>query len=100
MTVGLSITQADINQRAAALAIGLRDSLEACRRFHAFLNDATIIPNDTFLTNLGFSSAEVTTLRAAFAAAKKLSDIANSLDTQTPASNFLVDIKKLCGTVV
>lgn len=102
MTLGLPIDQASINQRAAVLAIGLRDALEACRRFKVdFLDNTNIIPNDAFLTSLSpaFTQAEVNTLRAAFGAAKKLSDIANALDVQAATSNFLVDLRKICGTV-
>lgn len=100
MAVGLSLTQADINNKAATLALALRDTLAACSRFNALLQDTSIIPNDAFLTNLGFTQGEVNTLRAAFVAADKLNQIANAQATQSPASNFLVDIKKLCGAVV
>lgn len=101
MTVGLPTDQASINQRAASLAIGLRDALEACRRFKVdFLDNANVIANDAQLVAGGHTQTEVNTLRAAFAAAKKLSDVANGLDTQSPASNMLVDLRKLCGTVV
>jgi len=101
MTLGLPLTQTDINVKAASLAIDLINALAACKRFKTELLDNTnIIANDAALVAMGFTAGEVTTLRAAFAAASKLSDIANALDVQTPASNFLVDLRKLRGAVV
>lgn len=66
MSTGLSLTKADFDNRAATIYMGLRDNLRRASEFCALLNDTTIVPNDAFLTNLGYTSGEVTTLRNAF----------------------------------
>jgi hypothetical protein len=100
MTVGLALGQAEINARAGALAIMLRDALRMCSDFCDLLQNTTIVPNDQYLLNMGFTQAEVNTLRAAFVDAKALRQVAIGAASQTPASNFLVNVLKLTGTSV
>lgn len=68
MSVGLTLTKADFDQRAAAIVLDLRNALRRCSEFNALLNDTTIVPADpTFLqTVLGYTSTEVGWLRGAF----------------------------------
>jgi hypothetical protein len=66
MSIGLSLTKVDIDNRAASVFIGLRDNLRRCSEMNTLLNDTTIIPNDAFLVALGYTAGEVTTLRASF----------------------------------
>jgi hypothetical protein len=70
MAVGLTLTKADIDQRAAGVIISLRDSLRRCSELNALLNDTTIIPNDAFLTTMGYSGpgagTDIAYLRGAF----------------------------------
>jgi hypothetical protein len=100
MSVGFTLTKADIDARAGSLVTTLRDALARCAAFNALLNDTGIIPNDAFLTGLGYTSGEVTTLRAAFVALSKLNDVAHAAATQSPATDFFSDAKKLTGTVL
>ena len=100
MALGLSMTQADINNRAGSLAIALRDSLRMCSDFCDLLNNTQIIPNDAFLTGLGFTAGEVTTLRAAFTDAKALRSVATAGQTVPSVNNFLFNLQKLWGTSV
>jgi len=66
MSAGLTLTKADLDNRMATIFINLRDNLRRASELCALLNDTTIVPNDAFLTGLGYTSGEVTTLRAAF----------------------------------
>lgn len=100
MTVGRPLGQAEINATAGQLAVMLRDALRECSDFCDLLQNTSIIPNDAFLTGLGFTQAEVNTLRAAFVDAKALRQVAIGAAAQSPASNFLVNILKLTGTAV
>lgn len=100
MTVGLGLTQADINNKAALIAIGLRDNLDAARRFNALLNNTQIIPDNAFLQNLGFSGAEVTLLRAAFTDGNALYNVATGATTVPSVNNFLFNLQKLTGAVI
>lgn len=100
MTVGRPIGQAEINAMAGQLAIMLRDALRQCSDFCDLLNNTAIIPNDTFLTGLGYTSGEVATLRAAFTDVKALRQVAIGAATQASANNFLFNLQKLTGTAV
>jgi hypothetical protein len=66
MALGYTILKADIDARAAGLVVALRDSLQRCSDFCALLNNTNKVPNDAFLTGLGYTAGEVTSLRAAF----------------------------------
>lgn len=68
MSAGLSLTKADLDNRMASIVIGVRDSLRKASEFCALLNDtSTITADPAYLQNvLGYTSGEVTTLRAAF----------------------------------
>jgi hypothetical protein len=66
MSVGLTIIKADIDNRAASIVIQLRDSLRRASEFCTLLNNTNIIPNDAFLTSMGYTSGEITTLRTSF----------------------------------
>lgn len=96
MSTGYPITKADLDNRMGGLVVALRGALANCVAFKVLLDDTTILPDAT-LTTLGYSGGEITQIRAAFTALKKLSDIANSAATQTPASDFWFDAKHLTG---
>lgn len=100
MTVGRPLGQAEINAMAGSLAIMIRDSLRQASDFSDLLNNTTIIPNDAFLTAMGFTQAEVNTLRAAFTDAKALRQVAIGAATQPTTNNFLFNLQKLTGTAV
>lgn len=100
MTVGLPMGQAEINARAGSLAIALRDALRMCADFSDYLQNTQIIANDQVLVNMGFTQAEVNTLRAAFTDAKALRQVAIGAAAQTPANNFLFNLQKLTGPSV
>jgi len=100
MSVGFTLTKADIDARAGSLVVAVRDALARCAAFNALLNDTGIIPDNAFLTGLGYTSPEVTTLRAAFVDLSKLNDVARAAATQSPASDFFFNAKKLTGTVL
>lgn len=100
MSLGLNLDKANIDQRVGSLTINVRDSLAAAARFSDFLSDTTIFPNDAALIALGYTQAEVTTLRAAFADLKTLNNVANALATVASANNFYFNAKHCWGTVV
>jgi hypothetical protein len=97
MTVGFSQTRDDVNNRAGQLATQLRDDLARCVQFKAWLDDAAT--TDAYLTGLGYTSGEITTLRASFVDLAKLADIAHAQATQSPANDFFFNAKHLCGVV-
>jgi hypothetical protein len=103
MSVGFTLTKADIDARAGGLVVAVRDALARCAAFNALLNDTGIIPDNNFLTTTlspGYTSGEVTTLRAAFVDLSKLNDIAHAAATQAAVNDFFFNAKKLTGTVL
>lgn len=93
MTLGYPQGKAQIDAKAGALALTLRNTLRDIVQFKAFL-DGKI---DTDLTGQGYTTQEVTDLRAIFVDLKKLSDIANGSATQPAASNFFFNATKVYG---
>jgi len=100
MTVGRPTGKAEIDAMAGQLAIMIRDALRQASDFCDLLNNTAIIPNDAFLTGLGYTAGEVTTLRAAFTDAKALRLVANGTNSQASPNNFLFNLQKLTGTAV
>jgi len=108
MSAGLTLTKADIDGRAATIALGVRDSLRRAFEFCTLLNDTTIIPNDAFLTTLGYSGpgagTDITYLRSAFTdmggTGTSLYRIANGLVAGPGSPNdFYFSAKHLTGVI-
>ena len=93
MTLGYAQGKAQIDSKAGALVLTVRNTFRDVVTFKAFLDSKT----DTELTGLGYTTQEVSDLRAAFIDMKKLSDIANAQATQPAASNFFFNAVKLYG---
>jgi hypothetical protein len=96
MSTGYAITKVDLDNTMGRLVAALRDNLKACVTFKALLDDTTVLPDAT-LTALGYSGGEITTIRAAFADLKKLSDIANAAAVQAATNDFWFSAKHLTG---
>lgn len=103
MSIGLTLIKADFDNRAATIAMGVRNNLRLASEFCALLNDTTIVPNDAFLTGLGYSSGEVTTLRAAFTdlggTGTSLFRIATGAATLGSVNDFYFNSKHLTGVI-
>jgi hypothetical protein len=96
MSTGYPITKVDLDNRMGALVLALRGALANCVSFKVLLDDTTILPDAT-LTSLGYTSGEITTIRAAFTDLKKLSDIANNAAVQAATNDFWFNAKHLTG---
>jgi hypothetical protein len=99
MSVGFPISKSDIDNRAGQLVMTLRDTLANCARFCDLLNDTSIFANDTALTALGYSQAEVTTLRASFTDMKSLYNVSHANGTVPSNNDFFFNAKHLTGVV-
>lgn len=99
MAVGYSVAIADVNNRAGALVTNLWNALNDVRQFKQWLDDST--HNDTYLTALGFSNADITLLRGAFSDLGGSSGLwAVSHGTYVPpgVNNFFFQAKSITGT--
>jgi hypothetical protein len=105
VSLGYNIAKSDIDLKAASLVVTLRDSLQRCNDFCALLNNTNKIPNDAFLTGLGYTSGEVTSLRAAFtalggASGSSLYRIAHAQATLGSVDDFFFNAQLLTGVVL
>jgi len=96
MSIGYPVTKIDLDNLMGRLVVALRDDLNAIVSFKAELDDTAILPDAT-LTGLGYTSGEITTIRASFADLKKLSDIAKAAATQSATNDFWFNAKLLAG---
>jgi hypothetical protein len=103
MSVGRGITKNDIDLRAAAVVEQVWNALNEANKFAALLANTNIIPNDTFLTNLGYLTTptnEVTLLRAAIndlGSSNGLYGVAHGTKTQASVNNFFFNAQQITG---
>jgi hypothetical protein len=93
---GYPISKSDLDNKMGRLILAVRDDLKACVDFKALLDDTTILPDAT-LTSLGYSSTEISTIRAAFTAMSNLNNISHGQGTQASVNDFFFDAKHLTG---
>jgi len=101
MAVGRGITKKDIDDRAAAVVEQVWNALNEANKMSLWLANTNIIPNDTFLTNLTYSSGEVTLLRAAINdlghSTNGLWAVAHNLKTVPSTNNFFFSGQQITG---
>ena len=100
MSVGRGLTKADIDSRAASVVEMVWSALNEANKLSLLLANTNIIPNDTFLVNLGYSSGEVTLLRAAIndlGSANGLYGVAHGTKTQASVNNFFFNGQQITG---
>jgi hypothetical protein len=100
MAVGRGFTKNDIDQRMASIVEQVWGSLNLANQAALWLANTTIIPSDTTLTNLGYSGAEVTLLRAAIndlGSSNGLWGVAHNLKTVPSTNNFFFNGQQITG---
>jgi hypothetical protein len=100
MAVGRGITKNDIDQRLPLVIEGVWNSLNLANQAALWLANTTIIPNDAFLTNLTYTQAEVTLMRAAIndlGSSNGLWGVAHNLKTVPSTNNFFFAAQQLTG---
>lgn len=105
MSVGFSLSKTDLDNTLGREAGAVWAALEAVRLRALWLNDSSH-SDGSLLTPLGYSSSEVTTLRAAFADLDSLRQISHNTGTkgvgtigQTAAGNDFFFNAKLLGGI-
>lgn len=96
MSAGYPITKVDLDNRMGQSILALRQALDEIKRIKTMLDDTTILPDAT-LTTLGYTSGEITQLRAAFTDLSKLRDISIAAATQSSVNDFWFNAKHLTG---
>lgn len=100
MSVGRGLTKADLDQRAASAVEMCWASLFEANKLSLLLANTNIVPNDTFLVNLGYTAGEVTLLRAAvndLGSANGLYGVAHGTKTQASVNNFFFNGQQITG---
>lgn len=103
MSVGRGLTKADIDSRAAAVVEMVWSALNEANKMSLWLANTTIIPNDTFLQNLGYQTTptnEITLLRAAvndLGSANGLWGVAHNQKTVLATNNFFFNGQQITG---
>jgi hypothetical protein len=95
MSVGFPALKPDIDARTGQLVVELRDTFAKIATFKAFL-DAR---DDAALMALGYSSGDVTLLRAAIFDLDKLRQVATAQATQAAPNDFFFNAKSCVGVV-
>jgi len=93
MSVGYTVGKADVDGRAGALALALRNDFDAIRNFKIWLDAQT----DQMLTALNYTPGDISTLRSAITDLAKLVGIYEGTQTQSPAYDFRTFAKLLTG---
>lgn len=93
---GYPITKTDLDNRMGAQFTALRDAFDAIIQLKAELDDTSILPDAT-LTSMGYTSGDITQIRAAYTDARKLWDISIAAATQASTNDFWFNIKHLVG---
>jgi hypothetical protein len=99
MAVGRGITKSDIDQRAAAVEEQVWSALNEANKLALLLANTNIV-TDASLTSLGYSSAEITLLRAAvndLGSSNGLWGVAHNLKTVPSTNNFFFNGQQITG---
>ncbi len=96
MAVGFPAGKPEIDNRAGGLVTALRDDLYRCSQFSTLLQSGGAW-TDANLILLGYTQAEVTTLKAAFTDLTSLYNVAHANGTVLASNDFFFSAKLLCG---
>lgn len=96
MSIGYPITKVDLDNKMGQLVAALRDDFTAIMQFKAMLDDTSILPDAT-LTALGYTNAEINSIRASFLSLNNLFNISKASGTQATNNDFWFDAKHLVG---
>ena len=93
MGVGLPVAKVDIDNMLAQISLQLRNSIMAVTVLNAKVSAMT----DADLTNLGYSTADITLLRAAIGDLYTIQQIAYGLVAQPTPYDFRTNISQVTG---
>lgn len=99
MSVGRGLTKSDIDLRMASVVEQVWGALNLANQASLWLANTNIV-TDTVLTNLTYTSGEITLLRAAIndlGSANGLYGIAHGTKTQPAVNNFFFNGQQITG---
>lgn len=97
MSIGYPVARPDLDNRMGQLVVDLRNNFIAIQQFKtSLLDDVTILP-DAVLSNLAYSPAEITSIRAGFTSLNNLYLISKGTLTQPGINDFWFDVKHFAG---
>jgi hypothetical protein len=96
MAAGFPLDKANLDSRMGNAVLQLRVALDECQAVADLLADTDRCA-DAALTAMGYVTADITTMRAAFTALANLRSVAHGTRTQAAVNDFFYDAKKLTG---
>jgi hypothetical protein len=93
MSVGMAVSKSEIDTRAGDITRGFQKAFDDVLTLKSFLDDTV----DTDLVALGYTQAEVTLLKSAFADLATLTTIWTGTAAQSVAYDFRTFVKQLWG---
>lgn len=97
MSVGLTLTKADLDNRAASLALGLRTTFEQIKVFKTTLD--TLTNADLQGKGYAISPDEAAILKSSFVDLDQLRTVYEGTGTRTPAYDYRTFAKLLTGCI-
>lgn len=94
MSLGYPVSKSDVDGKAGGLALGLRTTFDEIRNFKIWLDTQTDL---ALTTGLGYTGAEVNTLRSAATDLDQLRQIYEGLANLGVAKDFRAFAKLLTG---
>lgn len=93
MSIGLTVTKAQLDDYAGQLSLNLRVTFEQLQQLHAYLTATA----DADLEAKGYTTAEVATLKSGIADLAELATVYKGEAAVTPAKDFTAFAKLLYG---
>jgi hypothetical protein len=94
--IGLQLTRNQIDLQAGQVALELAKVMRQVAELHHFF----LITPDSVLVSLGYSSAEVATVKSAFGDGDLLRQVYEGSASLPAAQDFRVNLSQLAGTLV
>jgi uncharacterized protein YaiL (DUF2058 family) len=96
MTIGLQLQKAQLDRDLGQTALALRKVLAQIEQLHHFC----LITPDATLVNLGYTQAEVNTIKSAFVDGDTLNSLATGTGTLAAPQNLLANLDQLAGDLL
>lgn len=96
MTLGITTTKLQLDAISGGIALDLAKVMREIEELHHFL----LITPDSTLVALGYTSAEVATLKSAFTDGDKLGQIYEGTVNLPTAQDFRLNLSQLAGYLV
>lgn len=103
MTIGIAVAKTDVDRSVGYLTVALLQALNNAVEFKTEFLDKTAASTagvETYMTSLGYTAAEITTIRNHFTFLQLLQEVANGGQVVPNAVNFFSQVPLVIGVNV